>query len=202
MGGLNLGGTWKVTGPKAIASACWRQTGQIQAVCQWTPRLRLMGPLTQKCPRGTGEHSTAVQLFTGACCALCFPSTSTFQRVFAFCTNCISGLRDQLSAWFPSKSKESSRFREGNSSVSFYQKRQGSRRGPAPLWAARQLRSPHQHYTVAKTLSVVTLSCLPLLELTRGPRLLAEPFTTLGTDLTIRHLTIAGNDTTNDCSQW
>lgn len=34
MGGLNLGGTWKVAGPKAIASACWRQTGQTRAMCQ------------------------------------------------------------------------------------------------------------------------------------------------------------------------
>lgn len=107
-----------------------------------------------------------------------------FLVCFAFCIKCISGLRDQLSAWFPSKSHRSPWLRESNSRVSFYHKRQGSRMGPSLPCAPWQLRSPHQHYTIAKTLSVVTLNCLPLLELTSGACLLTEPVTTLGTDLT------------------
>lgn len=54
-----------------------------------------------------------------------------------------------------------------------------SRKDPSPPSAVRLLRSPHQHHTLVKI-----HSCLPLWELTGGPCLLAEPFTTLGTDLT------------------
>lgn len=162
-------GHWTKSNRLCLLEADWSDSGYVPVNSQ----AQADGATDTEMPKRDRTVCMArVQLFIGACAV--FPPHVYISESFWFALLFVFNV--SLCLWFERSTfclvsiqeSRSSRFRESKSSVSYHHKRQGSRGGPSLPCAARQLRLPYQHYIITKALSVVTLNCLPLLELMSG----------------------------------